>query len=243
MSQTPAMGRNRTGIASAPDRAREMVTGMEEFPPSAGGDAWAIAEVRIAYAREAEPPGHVPPPSSLADTASAVVRTVTGAQPTLLMDKLGERLAFERTGARLYEGLVSKHRAYGSFDGGPAESDLEEILEEERRHFQLLRRVVDELGGDPTAVTPSANLAASATKGFPAVIADPRTTLLDGLEVVLVAELTDNECWEALVALTRVGGEESLAGHFEQALAREREHLARVRAWVAAGQGREPRRA
>ena len=28
MSQTPAMGRNRTGIASAPDRAREMVTGM-----------------------------------------------------------------------------------------------------------------------------------------------------------------------------------------------------------------------
>jgi hypothetical protein len=159
------------------------------------------------------------------------------------MDKLGERLGFERTGARLYEGLVSKRRAYGSFDGGPEESDLEEILEEEHRHFQLLRRVMDDLGGDPTAVTPSANLVANATMGFPAVIADPRTTLLDGLEVILVAELTDNECWEALIALTRIGGEESLAGHFEQALAREREHLARVRAWVAAGQGRDGGRA
>ena len=42
-----------------------------------------------------------------------------GGQPTLLMDKLGERLAFEHAGARLYEALLSKHRAYGSFDGRP----------------------------------------------------------------------------------------------------------------------------
>jgi rubrerythrin len=238
MSQTVGVGPNRTGIASAPDRAREMVAGMEEFPPSAPGDAQAIADVRVAYAQEAEPAGHVPPPSSLGDKATAAVRAVTGQQPTLLMDKMGERLAFERTGTRLYEALLSKHRAYGSFDGGPTADQIEEILAEEYRHFQLLRRAMDELGGDPTAVTPSANVAAAATKGFPAVLADPRTTLLDGLEVILLAELTDNECWEALIALTNGGGQAGMAGQFEQALAAEREHLARVRAWVAAGHGR-----
>ena len=37
-----------------------------------------------------------------------------GASPDL-MDKLGQHLAFERTGTRLSEALISKLEAYGSF--------------------------------------------------------------------------------------------------------------------------------
>ena len=166
---------NRTGVATAPERAEQMIAAVTEFPPSSQGDAQAMAEVRVTYAQQTQTFEGAKAAAGDGASKGELDRSA------LLMDKLGERLGFERTGARLYEGLVSKRRAYGSFDGGPEESDLEEILEEEHRHFQLLRRVMDDLGGDPTAVTPSANLVANATMGFPAVIADPRTTLLDGL--------------------------------------------------------------
>ena len=70
------------------------------------------------------------------------------------------------------------------------------------------------------------------------MIVDPRTTLLQSLEAILIAELADNACWEALIALAEQAGEDPLVQPFEQALVTEQEHLRKVRAWLAAGQGR-----
>ena len=56
------------------------------------------------------------------------------------MDKLGERLAFERAGTRLYEALVSKYDAYGSFTGGPSRDDLEHVMQEEYRRYDAAGR-------------------------------------------------------------------------------------------------------
>ena len=53
------------------------------------------------------------------DPAGAALQALKGGPPTQFLDKLGERLAFERTGVRLYEALISKHEALGSFAGGP----------------------------------------------------------------------------------------------------------------------------
>jgi ferritin-like metal-binding protein YciE len=58
------------------------------------------------------------------------------------------------------------------------------------------------------------------------------------LEAALVAELTDNACWEALIELAREAGEDALVQQFQEALTSEQDHLAKVQAWVAAGQGR-----
>jgi hypothetical protein len=215
-----------------------MLAGMEEFPPTSEGSAEDIAMVRIAYAKEAEPLGSMPLPAGMKNKAKTAMKAVMGAKPTLLMDKLGERLAFERSGTRLYEALVSKHAAFGSFTGGPRKGDLEEILQEEYGHFTMLSSTIEQLGGDPTAVTPSANLHATASKGIVQVIVDPRTTLLQSLEAILIAELADHACWEALVALVQQAGEDTLVKPFEQALVTEQEHLVKVRAWLAAGQGR-----
>jgi hypothetical protein len=63
MNQQATVGTNRTGIAAAPQRSQEMLTGMEEFPPTSEGSAQDIALVRIAYAQEAEPLGSVPLPA------------------------------------------------------------------------------------------------------------------------------------------------------------------------------------
>lgn len=217
MRPSPQHGDNRTGLLTAGERGEQMIAGTREFPPSSGGTALAIGEVRGAYAQEGESMGEMAP---------------------LLMDKLGERLAFEHAGARLYEALLSKHEAHGAFPGGPSAEDLMHILEEEYEHGDLLEQAIRDLGGDPTMLTPSANLAANISAGLPQVLSDPRTNLLQCLEAIVVAELTDNECWSALETLARQAGHEELAEECEQAMAREREHLRNVRTWVAAGQGR-----
>jgi rubrerythrin len=223
MKKTATPAENRTGIAAAPGRAAEMVAATREFPPNAPGDGRPVAAVRVLYAKEGPAPS---PPGP------------NGGGLSLLMDKLGERLAFERTGIRLYEALVSKHEAFGSFEGGPSREDLEHIRHEELEHFHMLQGAIEALGGDPTLLTPSANVQLTASHGVGQILVDPRTTLVQCLEAIATAELTDNECWEALVELAGLAGEDELAARCEDALTAEEEHLDKVRRWLAAAQGR-----
>jgi rubrerythrin len=238
MNQNATAGTNLTGLAAAPQRSQEMLTGMEEFPPSSEGSAEDLALVRIAYAKEVEPLGSVPPLVHAKGKGKSAAKAMKGEQLLLFMDKLGERLAFERTGTRLYEALVSKHDAFGSFTGGPSREALEHIRQEEYQHFTLLQSVIEQLDGDPTAVTSSANLHATAARGIQMVIVDPRTTLLQSLEAILIAELADNACWEALIELAQEAGKDTFVQQFQEALRNEQDHLDKVQAWLAAGQGR-----
>jgi rubrerythrin len=219
---------NRTGLSTSPALAREIIQGTQLMPPSSEGGAQAIAVVRIAYSKNAEPVGSMPPPDSEAGSRKA------SAVPPVFLDKLGERLAFERSGVRLYDALLSKFDAFGTWKNGPSREDLEEIRKDELSHFAMLRQVVTKLGADPTAVTPSANVHGVASKGLPAVLADPRTNLWECLEAVLVAELVDNDCWENLSDLAVAIGEDDLARMFQDALSEERDHLRRVRTWLGA---------
>jgi rubrerythrin len=238
MKQSAQLGMNKTGSATAPHRLQEMLSGLDPFLAQSAGTAQAIAEVRIAYATQADPIGSVPMPASLSGVVKTAVKAVTGASPTLFIDKLGERLAFEHSGVRLYETLLSKYDAYGSFSGGPSREDLQHILNDEFRHFTMVTQALEHLGGDPTAVTPAANLQATLSMGIIQVLTDPRTTLLQSLEGILLAELADNDCWEALSELAQQAGEEEIEKRFLLAYATEQEHLGKVRSWLAAGQGR-----
>lgn len=230
----PTMGDNRTGTARAKGRTEEMLEGIEEFVAAPKIDEDAGAQVRKQYASEAEPLGSVPPPASAKQAGKAVVTKMKGASPTLLVDQLGARLAFERNGVRLYQALLSKLDAFGSFDGGPSRADLEDILNDEQRHFTWLRDAVDKLGGDPTAMTPGADLEATLSMGVQAVMVDPRIDFGQTLEAALLAELADNEGWDTLIALTTKAGEDELANKFKAARDEEREHLEKVRRWMAA---------
>jgi rubrerythrin len=161
-----------------------------------------------------------------------------GLRPSQFVDKLGERLAFERTGVRLYEALISKLDAFGSFAGGPTREMLVDIMDEEYEHFALLSDAITKLGGDPTVVTPSANLHATMTAGVMAVVVDPRTTFAQCLEAALIAELADNAGWEALTELASQNGDDDLAALFEAAASEEAVHLENVRSWLAMTQRR-----
>jgi rubrerythrin len=232
MKQTPPIGDNKTGIGAAPERARDMLNAGELARPTSTGDGRNPAAVHVSYAREGLPIGCIPATGAQGEPVDEDMAP--------FLDKLGARLAFERTGTRLYEGLLAKHEAYGSYDGGPSRDELVEIREQELEHFLLLRRAILELGGDPTAVTPSADLESNAGKGVGDVIGDPRTTLLEGLEAIVIAELADHESWEGLIELADGLGQQGLAEHFQAALVTEETHLEKVRRWIAAGQGRRP---
>jgi len=69
------------------------------------------------------------------------------------------------------------------------------------------------------------------------VLTDPRTTLDQCLNAILVAELADNDGWMLLASLADAMGHEEMAETFREALADEAMHLANVRQWVAASVG------
>jgi rubrerythrin len=215
-------GTNHTGLALHPELFEEMVEGTTEFPPTSSGGSSRLAEVRISYARDGEPAATMPP-----------VPGVEAARLPLL-DKLGARLQFERTGTRLYDALISKHDAYGGYEGGPTRAQLLEIREQEHAHALLVQELIRSIGGDPTAITPCANLTATASKGLCDVVIDPRTSLVDGLETIVLAELADQESWSTLVRVADALGDASLKTRLAKPLQTELEHLIKVRAWLEA---------
>lgn len=223
MKGNGTISRNRTGIAFSPIHAKQLIAGAAKTKPTMEGDESTPDATRLAYGEDAEPVGTVPSPLD---------RRAKGASLSVLMDKLGERLAFERSGTRLYAALITKLEGERPLPGGPTVEDLLEIQREEHAHFELLSEAIERLGGDPTAVTPSADVGAVAAMGLSQVINDPRTTMTQCLQAALVAELTDNDGWTLLAALAERLGHSDLAKKFRGALAEEDKHLARVRRWI-----------
>jgi hypothetical protein len=101
------MGMNRTGIATSPVDVKAMIDGANAGAPIAS-DGQAVEQEQLSWAREAGPVGTMPPPASLKNVAKAAVELMKGKKATVLLDLMGERLAFERTGTRLYECLLVK---------------------------------------------------------------------------------------------------------------------------------------
>lgn len=222
---------NRTGLAAESD-ASQMRETAASFRPK--GSVQQFRKYRQEVRRGMEPVGTMPPPASLTGVVRDAVRRLGGQKTTVLLDKLGERLAFERTGTRLYETLLEKHADSGGFEGGPTRAQLERFRDEEAAHFHMLHEKMLELDGDPTAMTPSADLAAVTSMGVVAVVSDARTNLAESLEAILVAELADRDGWVRLIELAEQGGQDELARACRQAEREEEEHLANVRSWLSA---------
>lgn len=233
------LGLNRTGTATSPIHSQEMKLYAEQRPPSSPGSELGIARERAERARESEGLGTVPPPPKLKGMAKAAMDALKGKRPTVLIDKLGERLAFERVGVRLYEAALSKLDVYGSWEGGPTREGLQRIADQELEHMGLCKQALEDLGADPTVQTPAADLTALVGMGLPEAMTDPRINLRQSLEALLVAELTDNAGWELLIEVADKVGHGELATRFQRALDEEADHLAYVRSWLSAGLGVE----
>lgn len=220
---------NRTGIQTSPEMAQEMIAGAAAASPSSDGGPEAIAEYRGEYIQEGFPVGSLP---SLPFSQEARAEE-EDAGLAVLLDKLSERLAFERMGTRLYEALINKVEIMGESSPGPTLIDLQQIRDEELRHFLLLKRAITTLGGDPTVQSPCADTAGVASLGILQVLTDPRTSVPQCLQAILTAELTDNDGWRMLINLSDTLGHTELVSEFRAALESEEEHLANVRGWLS----------
>jgi rubrerythrin len=229
-SEHEGFGLNRTGIMLNPEQSAELIEGAKTLAPRpAGEDGNAIVD-RANYVHEAMPIGSVP---TVIDGTSEI-EPAPGKTTAIgvLLDKLGERLAFERQGTRLYQAFLEKLQANPEIASGPSAEDLSHIRDEELEHFQLLQHAIDELGGDPTVQTPSADVAGVLSQGVFQIVSDPRTSIAQTLQAMLNAELADNDGWKMLAYMTANMGHSELAEKCEEAFEQEQEHLENVRAWL-----------
>jgi rubrerythrin len=225
------IGMNKTGVMMSPIDSTKSAEGAVELTTPPEGDASAFSENRIRYMKEAEPIGTLPMPGSVKGAVSAIQEKIMNGSHTF-MDKLGERIAFERTGTRLYEALLSKYQGTEDKSSLPQIERIEQFYLEEMKHFQMVSEVMVKIGGDPTAVTPAADVAGVAAMGWVQVITDPRTTFQQSLETILQAELVDNAGWEVLIELAEGAGLSDIATQFQVALDEETIHLQTVKDWV-----------
>src|SRR5690606_20417741 len=93
MENTVKTGMNRTGMQMAPLQGPTQVQCATLRGPAAAGREAALAE-RVAYAREADRVGSVPIPGPGKGHVSTAGTKVTGNIPEVLIDNLGQRLAY-----------------------------------------------------------------------------------------------------------------------------------------------------
>src|SRR5690606_22458850 len=109
---------NRTGIYVSPVDGPAVVEGARDAP-SSPGSAHDLAAVRKQYTREVNLVGHMPAPASLQVVVDAGAAVNRRRRVNILLDKLGERLAFERSGVRLVDALLAKLEVQGTWERGP----------------------------------------------------------------------------------------------------------------------------
>lgn len=211
---------NRTGVQTSPIDTGAMLDSDNAPIRGAPGDESALLYAREAYIADADGIGSLPVPGAPA-----------GDRPRILLDKLGERLAFERTGTRLYDALLAKCDVVRDGPPGMTHDDVAGIRRDEARHFLLLKDAIESLGGDPTSQTPSADVAGVESQGLVQVLSDPRTSLAQSLHALLTVELADRAGWETLIALADEAGQDDLVAGFTLALEDEHRHLVLVQGW------------
>lgn len=276
------LGKNRTGMQMAPLHGSSMVDYATDMGRETPRDHGEFEQVHRTYVEEADTVGSVPVPGTFSGMVQAGSAKLMGMRPESLVDKLGERLAFERGGTRLYDAMIMKvmslqDKGNGSASGGLSSTGskasksskarvstlasrdnpdtdayealdtegnmqasdsrvdlatLQRIRMEEQAHMNLVKEALEELGADPTAMTPCADVVGVTSMGLIQTISDPRTTVAQSLNALLSAELTDHAGWELLMEVAEELGHDEMAVRFSVAATTEAEHMTLVREWL-----------
>ena len=113
---------NRTGIMMNPELGAELLQGAKAIVTSSDGDGEDMRQERAEYLQEATPIGSYPTLVNGQAIEGDEESTPESQSMAILLDKLGERLAFERQGTRLYEAFIQKVEGLPIADGKRAGS-------------------------------------------------------------------------------------------------------------------------
>lgn len=229
MKDSAEFGLNKTPTQLHPEMTEAMSRGYEEFPPHAEDRSIDAFTMRKSYIENKEPLGTVPIPATLKGAFNTGVQAIQGNSPSVLIDKLGQRLAFERSGVRLYDALITKCKSAEPV----LDIDLlEQFRKDEAEHFALIKNCIVSIGGDPTAQTPGADSSGVAAMGIMQVLNDPRSSIPQCVDAILIAELADSAAWELLIELATEAGLTDYVEKFQQAQLTEDYHLQTIKDWL-----------
>lgn len=232
--QKEHVGMNKTGVQMAPLQTRAMLDDDKIITRVHEADETEMVQLRQAYIAESDGLGSIPVPGTMKGMVSMGAHMLAGDRPQVLLDKMAERLAMERTATRLYDALLTKIDALdhgAGLAGGVNRDQAASIRGDEARHAIMMKEAIESLGGDPTAMTPSADAVGVEAMGLVQVLNDPRASLAQSLHAILTAELSDGVGWETLIALAHEQGHGDLVDRFSDALLQERKHQAMIQTW------------
>lgn len=236
MEQSTKLGSNKTGIDMSPIHSKQMLEAsenlhMESLHMDSVDINSPLPNLKQSFIQEADPLGSVPIPGTVRGVAQSLLKTATGHHPEVFINKLGERLAYERSGIRIYDAFIMKCELTAvSATGKQIDiSQLKQFRTQEAEHFELLTDCIVKLGADPTAQTPDADAIGVAASGLMKVITDPRASISQSLEAMLALELADNAGWDLLIKLAEDMGKTDMAEKFRVALRQEDVHLVVIR--------------
>ncbi|MCF7200560.1 DUF892 family protein [Pseudomonas oligotrophica] len=227
MATAAKVGSNFTGVQMSPKDTKRLLEAVNEIHPDVPGDERGMLVERTERSAEAGRIGSVPVPGSAKGMLKTGFDMMKGKSPEVFLDKLGERLAFERNGVRLYEAMIAKARSLDA--GSELVGMLQHLRDEEFEHMLLVRQAIESLGADPTAQTPCADVAGVMAMGIMQVLTDPRTNLAQCMNALLTAELADNAAWELLIELAQAAGHPNIADSFVKAKTQEDDHLVKIK--------------
>jgi len=146
-----------------------------------------------------------------------------------VLDVLSGRLAFERTGVKLYDAAIQKIERNPEPRYHRLLDYLRRIRHEEKEHEEWLEAQIRSLGGTAHETTTMSELETEESKGVVAVIVDGHQQVPHLLHALLAAELADNAGWELLVKLADDAGDRDAKRQFQRRLLDEVKHLAFLR--------------
>ena len=137
--------------------------------------------------------------------------------PEKVIDVLGERLAFERSGVKLYDAILKKVKASRHTQLKKLVHELEEHRDQEEEHAEWCAEQIRALGGDPDEKTERALLVEIEAQGLEEVIFGdaPLSQMFHALNT---AELADNGGWALLVGLADQAGDEEVKAAAQERL-------------------------
>lgn len=231
MKDETKIGVNYTGIHMSPLDSVDLIYITEKTTPDVKGGLEDLTKAREEFIEESECIGSVPIPGTLRGAVNKALDALTNNNMVMYLDKLGERIAFERTGARLYDALIAKmDTVYGS--NKAIMDTLRQFHNEEIEHFKIAVTALEELGGDATALTPCADVSSVASEGVLKVITDPSTNIMQSLQAMLIAEMTDTASWELLIKLAHQVNQVDFIDQFERAFEEEKIHTQTIKQWL-----------
>ena len=150
-----------------------------------------------------------------------------------VIDLLTARLAFERTGVKLYDAIIAKIEASGDENVERMLDRMHEHRDQEKEHEEWLEKQIRALGGDIHGKSEMSELEGRESQGIEDVILDGDNDIAHLFHALLTAELADNAGWELLVTLAEEAGDRTAERAFRRRLHDEEEHLSFVRKAVA----------